>query len=118
MGRRRRFGRPVNGVLIVDKPPGATSNAVLQRAKRLFFAEKAGHTGSLDPLATGVLPLCFGEATKFSQYLLESDKVYESTFRFGETTDTADADGEVIELPSLNDGRSREAAARLLLCRL
>ena len=96
MGRRRKFGRPVNGVLIVDKPAGATSNAVLQRAKRLFFAEKAGHTGSLDPLATGVLPLCFGEATKFSQYLLESDKVYESTFRFGETTDTADADGEVI----------------------
>ncbi len=96
MGRRRKFGRPVSGVLIVDKPAGATSNAVLQRAKRLFFAEKAGHTGSLDPLATGVLPLCFGEATKFSQYLLESDKTYESTFRFGETTDTADADGEVI----------------------
>ena len=69
MAKRRR-GRPVNGVLIVDKPPGISSNDVVQRAKRLFGAQKVGHTGSLDPLATGVLPLCFGEATKFSQFLL------------------------------------------------
>ncbi|WP_075187661.1 tRNA pseudouridine(55) synthase TruB [Teredinibacter haidensis] len=97
MGRRRKFGRPLSGVLVVDKPAGVTSNDVVQRAKRLFFANKAGHTGALDPLATGVLPLCFGEATKFSQYLLDSDKGYLSTFRFGLQTDTADADGEVIE---------------------
>lgn len=95
MGRRRKFGRPISGVLVVDKAPGVTSNDVVQRAKRLFYANKAGHTGALDPLATGVLPLCFGEATKFSQYLLDSDKGYESTFRFGMTTATADADGEV-----------------------
>ena len=96
MGRRRKFGRPVSGVLVVDKPAGVTSNDVVQRAKRLFFANKAGHTGALDPLATGVLPLCFGEATKFSQYLLDSDKAYLATFRFGLQTATADADGEVV----------------------
>lgn len=93
---RRRTGRPVNGILVLDKPSGMTSNAALQTAKRLYFAAKAGHTGSLDPLATGVLPLCFGEATKFSQYLLDSDKAYRSTFVFGVTTLSGDADGEVI----------------------
>jgi tRNA pseudouridine55 synthase len=97
MGRRRKFGRALDGVLIVNKPVGESSNAVLQRAKRLFFANKAGHTGALDPLATGVLPLCFGEATKFSQYLLDSDKEYISTFHFGVATDSADADGEVLQ---------------------
>ncbi len=96
MARRRKFGRPLDGVIVIDKPAGVTSNDVVQRAKRLFFANKVGHTGSLDPLATGVLPLCFGEATKFSQYLLDSDKAYLSTFRFGEATDTADSDGKVI----------------------
>lgn len=96
MGRRRKFGRPVSGVLVVDKPAGVTSNDVVQRAKRLFYANKAGHTGALDPLATGVLPLCFGEATKFSQYLLNSDKGYISTFRFGIETETADADGQIV----------------------
>lgn len=96
MGRRRKFGRAVSGVLVVDKPAGVTSNDVVQRAKRLFFANKAGHTGALDPLATGVLPLCFGEATKFSQYLLESDKGYISTFHFGIDTETADADGDIV----------------------
>ena len=95
MGRRRKFGRPVSGVIIIDKPQGITSNDVVQKVKRLFFAEKAGHTGALDPLATGVLPICLGEATKFSQYLLDSDKAYRSEFVLGETTDTADADGEV-----------------------
>jgi len=95
LGRRRKFGRPLNGVLVVDKAAGVTSNDVVQRAKRLFYANKAGHTGALDPLATGVLPLCFGESTKFSQYLLDADKGYVSTFCFGMTTATADADGEV-----------------------
>ena len=94
MGRRRR-GRPVDGILILDKPPGLSSNRALQVAKRLYFAAKAGHTGSLDPLATGVLPLCFGEATKFSQYLLDADKAYQSTFVLGIATATGDAEGEV-----------------------
>jgi len=93
---RRRKGRQVDGLLVLDKPSGMSSNAALQQAKRLFGADKAGHTGSLDPLATGVLPLCFGEATKFSQFLLDADKGYESTFVLGEGTDTADADGAVI----------------------
>lgn len=100
MGRRRKFGRQLDGVLLVNKPAGLSSNAVLQQAKRLFFANKAGHTGALDPLATGVLPLCFGEATKFSQYLLDADKVYISTFALGVTTDSADADGEVLQRSS------------------
>jgi len=96
MGRKRKFGRSLNGVLIVDKPPGESSNGVLQRAKRLFFAAKAGHTGSLDPFATGVLPLCFGEATKFSQFLLDADKEYVATFHFGVHTDTGDKDGKIL----------------------
>lgn len=95
MPRRRNYGRPLTGVLILNKDPGMTSNHALQKAKRLFFANKAGHTGSLDPLATGVLPLCFGEATKFSSYLLDADKRYQSTFTFGATTTTADREGEI-----------------------
>jgi tRNA pseudouridine55 synthase len=93
---RRKKGRQVDGRLVLDKPTGMSSNAALQQAKRLFGAAKAGHTGSLDPLATGVLPLCFGEATKFSQFLLDADKAYESIFVLGVGTDTADADGAVI----------------------
>ena len=93
---RRRKGRQVDGLLVLDKPTGMSSNAALQQVKRLFGAAKAGHTGSLDPLATGVLPLCFGEATKFSQFLLDADKAYDSTFILGVGTDTADADGAVI----------------------
>lgn len=89
--------RQVNGILILDKPVGFTSNKALQSVKRIYRAQKAGHTGSLDPLATGVLPLCFGEATKFSQYLLESDKSYLVTALLGKTTDTGDADGQVLE---------------------
>ena len=96
MGRKQR-GRPVSGILVVNKPAGMTSNDTLQKAKYLFYAAKAGHTGSLDPLATGVLPICFGEATKFTQFLLDADKCYLSTFRFGATTTTADAEGEVLE---------------------
>jgi tRNA pseudouridine55 synthase len=96
VGRRPKWGRPLDGVLLLNKDGGMTSNDALQKAKRLFFANKAGHTGSLDPLATGVLPLCFGEATKFSQYLLDADKKYSSTFRFGITTETGDCDGELV----------------------
>ena len=92
---RRQTGRQVSGLLVLDKPGGITSNAALQRAKRLFGAAKAGHTGSLDPLATGVLPICFGEATKFSQFLLDADKVYISTFILGVGTDTGDAAGNM-----------------------
>lgn len=95
MSKRRR-GRDVSGVLVVDKPPGLTSNQVVQKAKRLFNARKVGHTGALDPLATGVLPLCFGEATKFSQYLLVSDKKYWARLQLGIATDSGDADGKVI----------------------
>lgn len=93
---RRRKGRPVDGILVLDKPLGESSNHALQKAKRLYFAAKAGHTGSLDPLATGVLPLCFGEATKFSQYLLDADKTYESTFVLGTRRDTGDAEGQIL----------------------
>lgn len=86
----------INGILLVNKPMGLTSNAVLQQVKRLFRAKKAGHTGSLDPLATGMLPICFGEATKFCQYLLDADKCYEATGLLGVKTNTADAMGDVI----------------------
>lgn len=97
----RKKGRPVDGVLLLHKPAGMTSNRALQIAKRLYGAEKAGHTGSLDPLATGVLPLCFGESTKFSQFLLDADKRYRSTFRLGMRTTTSDADGDpVAEAPT------------------
>jgi tRNA pseudouridine55 synthase len=94
---RRGRGRPVNGILLLDKPLGDSSNRALQQAKRLYFAAKAGHTGSLDPLATGVLPLCFGEATKFSQYLLDADKAYDSTFLLGKITASGDSEGELLE---------------------
>jgi tRNA pseudouridine55 synthase len=94
---RRRKGRPVHGVLLLDKPTGESSNHALQKVKRLYFADKAGHTGALDPLATGMLPICLGEATKFSQYLLESDKRYIVKAKLGERTNTSDSDGEVVE---------------------
>lgn len=86
-----------NGILLLDKPLGMSSNAAVQRVRRAFGREKAGHTGSLDPLATGVLPICLGEATKVAGYLLEGDKEYEFTARFGARTATGDAEGEVIE---------------------
>ena len=89
--------RPVHGVLLLDKPLGLSSNQALQKAKWLLRADKAGHTGTLDPLATGVLPLCFGAATKFSQIQLDADKTYEATLILGQKTSTADAEGEVIE---------------------
>lgn len=94
--RARVQRRPVHGVILLDKPLGLSSNQALQKVKWLLRAEKAGHTGTLDPLATGVLPLCFGAATKFSQQHLDADKVYETTVRLGLKTTTADAEGEVI----------------------
>ena len=94
---RRRKGRPINGVILLDKPTGISSNDALQKVKRIYFAEKAGHTGALDPLATGMLPICLGEATKFSQFLLDSDKRYRVIAKLGERTDTSDSDGEVVE---------------------
>lgn len=93
----RRKGRALNGLLVLDKPTGISSNLALQKVKRLFDAAKAGHTGSLDPLATGMLVICFGKATKISKYLLNADKQYEVTALLGTTTDTGDADGAVLE---------------------
>ncbi|WP_165855995.1 tRNA pseudouridine(55) synthase TruB [Marinobacter sp. JSM 1782161] len=106
MSRRRR-GREVNGILVIDKPQGVTSNGVLQQVKRLYGAAKAGHTGSLDPLATGVLPLCFGEATKFSQLMLDSDKAYVATGQLGVITDSGDSDGTVMAERALPEGLSQ-----------
>jgi tRNA pseudouridine55 synthase len=93
---RRKNVRDVNGILLLDKPKGMTSNRALQKIKHLYGARKAGHTGSLDPLATGMLPLCFGQATKVSHWLLDADKVYEVEAAIGSQTDTADADGQEI----------------------
>jgi tRNA pseudouridine55 synthase len=95
--RTRVQRRPVHGVLLLDKPLGLSSNQALQKAKWLLRAEKAGHTGTLDPLASGVLPLCFGAATKFSQLHLDADKTYETTVRLGQKTSTGDAEGDVIQ---------------------
>ncbi|WP_316365433.1 tRNA pseudouridine(55) synthase TruB [Candidatus Thiodiazotropha sp. CDECU1] len=97
MGRRRNRGRNISGVLLLDKPAGMTSNKALQEVKFLYKAAKAGHTGSLDPLATGLLPICFGEATKLSAFLLDADKHYRVRVKLGETRTTADAEGEVLE---------------------
>lgn len=91
-----RIAYPLDGVLLFDKPLGLSSNTALQKVRRLFQAEKAGHTGTLDPLATGLLPICFGEATKFSAALLDSDKTYRALVRLGQTTTTGDAEGEII----------------------
>ncbi|WP_158969608.1 tRNA pseudouridine(55) synthase TruB [Paraglaciecola sp. L3A3] len=94
---RKRKGRLVNGIILLNKPLGGSSNHALQQVKRLFNAAKAGHTGALDPLATGMLPICLGEATKFSQFLLDADKTYSVTAKLGVRTTTSDADGEVVE---------------------
>jgi tRNA pseudouridine55 synthase len=99
----RQVAAPVDGLLLLDKPAGITSNQALQKVKRLLKAKKAGHTGSLDPAATGMLPLCFGEATKVCAYLLEADKTYRVTARLGEATDTGDADGKVTETAAIPD---------------
>lgn len=93
---RRRRGRDVDGILLLDKPTGISSNQALQKARRLFDARKAGHTGNLDVLASGLLPLCFGEASKFSSFLLDADKRYLAECRLGVTTSTGDAEGEIL----------------------
>ena len=93
---KRRKGRPINGILLLDKPLEISSNSALQKVKRIFFAQKAGHTGALDPLATGMLPVCLGEGTKFSQFLLDTDKTYQVTAKLGIRTTTSDADGDVV----------------------
>lgn len=97
MARRRKRGRDISGILLLDKPMDITSNKALQDAKYLYFAAKAGHTGALDPIATGVLPVCFGEATKFSQFLLNADKKYRVIGKLGEKTTTSDREGEVVQ---------------------
>lgn len=97
MGRPKKRGRDVHGVFLLDKPQGVSSNDIMQKVKRLFHANKAGHTGALDPLATGMLPICLGEATKFSQFLLDSDKRYRVMAKLGERTDTSDSEGQVIK---------------------
>lgn len=94
---RKRKGRAVHGILLLDKPSGMSSNAALQQVKRLFNAQKAGHTGSLDPLATGLLPICLGEATKITSYLLDSDKKYQGIAKLGVRTNTADAEGDALQ---------------------
>jgi tRNA pseudouridine55 synthase len=111
MGRRRGDERRVDGILLLDKPAGLTSNAALQKVKRLYRARKAGHTGSLDPLASGLLPICLGEATKVSAFLLDADKHYWVSCRLGVRTSTADAEGEVLEtrpVTAVSERRLRE----------
>jgi len=103
---RKRKGRPVHGIILLDKPVGMSSNAALQKVKHIFKAQKAGHTGSLDPLATGLLPICLGEATKLTSYLLDSDKKYQGIAKLGVRTNTADAEGDILEtrpVPVLSD---------------
>jgi tRNA pseudouridine55 synthase len=109
--RARIPRRAVHGVLLLDKPLGWTSNDALQKAKRLYRAEKAGHTGTLDPLATGLLPLCFGAATKFSQVSLDADKSYRATLRLGQTTRTGDAEGEILQTREVQVDRAAIDAA-------
>ena len=109
--------RPVHGVLLLDKPIGLSSNQALQKAKWLLRAEKAGHTGTLDPLATGMLPLCFGAATKFSQLHLDANKAYTAHVRLGVTTTTADAEGDVLEtkpVPALDQAALDAVAAQFV----
>lgn len=99
---RRRKGRVINGIILIDKPQDISSNNALQKVRWIFGAQKAGHTGALDPLATGMLPICLGEATKFSQFLLDTDKGYDVVAKFGERTTTSDSEGEVVETRPVN----------------
>lgn len=118
MGRRRRErGRPISGILLLDKPLGLSSNHALQRVKRLYDARKAGHTGSLDPLADGMLPVCFGDATKLSAFLLDADKHYWFRVKLGETTATGDAEGEITRtrpVEGITSARIEEVLPRFL----
>jgi len=102
MSKPRKRGRDIHGVFLLDKPQGMSSNDIMQKVKRIFQANKAGHTGALDPLATGMLPICLGEATKFSQFLLDADKRYLVTAKLGERTDTSDAEGQIVEIRDVN----------------
>lgn len=111
MSRPRRRGRDIHGVLLLDKPQGLSSNDALQKVKRLYNANRAGHTGALDPLATGMLPICLGEATKFSQYLLDSDKRYRVIAKLGQRTDTSDAEGAIVQERPLTFTADQLAAA-------
>ena len=114
--QRVKKGRPVSGILVIDKPPGMSSNRVLQKVKHLYGAAKAGHTGALDPIATGVLPICLGGATKFSQGLLDSDKRYTTRVQLGESRSTADIDGDVLEtsaVPSFDSDQIESVLAGL-----
>lgn len=111
MSRPRRRGRDIHGVLLLDKPQGLSSNDALQKVKRLYNANRAGHTGALDPLATGMLPICLGEATKFSQFLLDSDKRYRVIARLGQRTDTSDADGQIVQERPMNFTQAQLDAA-------
>lgn len=116
MNRRRRSGRDVHGIVLLDKPAGLTSNQALQAVKRLFTARKAGHTGSLDPIATGLLPICLGEATKICGFLLNANKHYQVRVKLGERTDTGDSEGEVIEtrpVPKTSDKELFRALKKL-----
>ncbi|MCF6435965.1 tRNA pseudouridine(55) synthase TruB [Pseudoalteromonas sp. MMG022] len=113
---RRSKGRPVDGIVLLHKCEGISSNKALQQAKGIYFAQKAGHTGALDPLATGMLPICFGEATKFTQFLLDTDKTYVVRAKLGERTTTSDSDGEVVETRPVNvDKATIEAAVESFL---
>lgn len=105
--RQKIQRRPVHGIILLNKPLGISSNAALQKVRWIFRADKGGHTGALDPLATGLLPICLGEATKFSHYLLDANKTYQTTIQLGAMTTTADAEGEVVEqfaIPALSAG--------------
>jgi tRNA pseudouridine55 synthase len=113
MGRRRQRGRNVQGILLFDKPLGDSSNKALQKVKQLYYANKAGHTGSLDPLATGLLPICFGGATKLSAFLLDADKRYWVRVKLGETTTTADSEGELLERRAVESLTAARVAASL-----
>ncbi|MEE9422721.1 MAG: tRNA pseudouridine(55) synthase TruB [Gammaproteobacteria bacterium] len=113
MARRRVKGRPVNGILLLDKPSGITSNQALQAVKQLYFARKAGHTGSLDPLASGLLPICMGEATKVSGFLLDANKRYQVQCKLGERTATGDAEGDVLETRPLGNQSTTDLEAIL-----
>ncbi|MDE2401801.1 MAG: tRNA pseudouridine(55) synthase TruB [Burkholderiales bacterium] len=113
--RQRQPRRALHGVILLDKPLGLSSNDALQKVRRLMRAEKAGHTGTLDPLATGLLPLCFGAATKFSQVSLDADKAYRATLKLGQTTTTGDGEGQIVkERPVQVDAAAIEAACRAL----
>lgn len=111
MAQFKRVKRNINGVLLLDKPLGFSSNQALQKVKWLFQAAKAGHTGTLDPLATGLLPICLGEATKFAQYVTDADKTYIATIKFGATTSTGDAEGEVIATSDVRFTRAQLESA-------